>query len=80
MCVCVCVCVCVCRQEDTKENTMQKNHRDHTLEKRKDLWFLTFCGDTDHSEDLMKGMDFSRKTKTKRSTPNIPNILPKWGL
>lgn len=66
--MCACARECVWRQEDAKENTAQKNHRGGALEKRTDLWFLTFYGVTDHSEGLMKAMDFSRKqNKTKQN-------------
>ena len=39
-CVCVCVCVCVCRRRTL--GRMQNNLKDNALEKRKDLYFLTF--------------------------------------
>lgn len=49
----------VCRGEDT--GGMQKNHKGKRLEGRKDFWFLSFYGVTDHPENLLKAMDFSRK-------------------
>lgn len=72
-----CVCVCVCVGGRTLRR-MQKNPKSNVLEKRKDLWFLTLYGVTDHLENLIKATTFPEKNPKNQKNPtiNIPNSLP----
>lgn len=62
--VCVCARARARRREDIRRT--QNNYKSNTLEKRKDLWFLTLYGVPDHPEKLIKAIDFSRKQQNSK--------------
>lgn len=50
---------------------MQKNPKSNVLEKRKDLWFLTPYGVTDHLENLIKATTFPEKNPKNQKNSQL---------